>query len=803
MEVALYKTAYPHNNLSLVRKERVSAPEYPINNFKLPLQHTNRYIVNHRLPFGRDIKDHLTSLGANYDPKTHQTGIRLWAMPEFVDFDKGITLQVIQPENLKNNPELYKITKNVKADIPEELINKGVVKNYPMKLKDGTKDVFEVQSSEIKPGSLYRFVFHSSKDNAKLGVKKGDLVKANDPRAYYLPNGIKGWASVVDDSAYKFKHERPHFDPNEPVIIYEANIATLTKDGTFEAAGEKIRDIAKKGYTHIQIMPPWQSIGKGWGYAAVPYAISKDLCGNKDNPDDFKKFVDNCHKNGVGVIVDVNHNHLTEGFSGSNFAQYDSENEWTDWGESHNYKHPNVRNFAIDDLIRFAKVYNVDGFRFDSVRSMTKGIVRQINLELEGHSLKGDFDSKSKVLKIAEDYSFNKGGTKELSLEEIESYYAEPEKFDYSLNNENEVLGLDAVVNLDSHHQYGNVVQQKKASGRINGYEGIDGAKSLNIEKMFKHGKSFGDYPVDKLVWSLNAHDDIQDMSGTRLITKGIIAALNMPERVHVEPSLVKDFRPLEMCKKRIASRITQELLEEFKKSNEQTLPDVKKQKAMGITKTVTVKEFKQAYKKSKDLTKVAITEYLLSPGKYKMNFMGEEEGVISPFQFFLSSHIGNVVKDTSNYYLYNVSVGKALPKSNLEQKGFKNETPEIKSFYSELMEVFKENPAFKYRNEPERYWYNYNEENKDNVFEVGYKKGNKKIYAVLNLGDNEYKEYGIQLTQGKWKERINSNDKKFGGDGKYLNKDKEFISDCNTKDFGNTIISLPARSAIIFENEV
>ncbi len=761
-----------------------STTNFRPSNAAVPVETLKAYSIMPKISFGRTIKEHMRYLGANYDSETKETTFRIWAQPDHVNYDKGITLQIIPVENIKNNPKLHNIIRNVNSDIPEKLVDFEEVLNIPMALSKDKKEVFEAKVNNIPPGSFYRFVFNSNKDS------EHSQVKANDPRAYYLPYGIEGWGSVLDDAAYKFKHSRPKQNDTDPVLIYEASIAALTKKGDFESAIPLIKNIADKGYSHIEIMPPWQSVGKGWGYAALPFAISKDLCGDKDTPDDFKLFVDTCHKHNLNVIVDVNHNHLTEGFSGNHFAQYSSKDNKTDWGDAHNYENSNVRNFAIDDIIRFIVNYNIDGLRFDSVHCMTNGIMRQINLEIEGHSLKGDFSPETKILKIGEDYNLRPTGTQAFSNAELQTYYDNPEKFNYETNNENLVLGLDAAVNLDSHHLNGNITQQ------ITEANGIDGAIASNIEKMHKQGKSYEPYPIEKLVNCLSAHDDIQDMSGTRLITKGIISQLNMSERVYVDPAKVREYKPLDMCKRRIASNVTQDLIESYKKSGGKSILNEKEQASLGITLPVRLEEFEKAHQYSVDLTKVAIANHMLMPGKYKMNFMGDEEGVISPFKLFLDSHDRNIVKDTSEYFEYDISPKIAIPQSNLEQSNYNNRTDSIANFHNKLMELFKENPAFKYRHEAERYWYNDN----DNVIEIGYKKGNKKIFAVTNLGNTDFTEYGIQLTQGRWKEAINSNDEQFGGNGSSSNSSQFFKSDGTTKDWGNTPIKLGARSVIIFE---
>jgi 1,4-alpha-glucan branching enzyme len=91
-------------------------------------------------------------------------------------------------------------------------------------------------------------------------------------------------------------------------VLYELHIGTFTPGGTFDSAIERLDHLVELGIDLVEVMPVNAVDGpRNWGYDGVGwYAVTENYGG----PDAFKRFVDACHARGLGVVLDVVHNHL-------------------------------------------------------------------------------------------------------------------------------------------------------------------------------------------------------------------------------------------------------------------------------------------------------------------------------------------------------------------------------------------------------------------------------------------------------------------------------------------------------------
>ena len=156
------------------------------------------------------------------------------------------------------------------------------------------------------------------------------------------------------------------------LIIYELHIGVFTDQGTFRAAIERLGELVDLGVTAVEIMPVTQSPGRwNWGYDGVDLFAVRDTYGE---PDDFKALVDACHARGLAVILDVVYNHVgPEGNYLADFGPYFSQVHRTPWGDAFNFDGrdaEHVRQFIIENAIRWLDEYHLDGLRLDAVHFM-------------------------------------------------------------------------------------------------------------------------------------------------------------------------------------------------------------------------------------------------------------------------------------------------------------------------------------------------------------------------------------------------------------------------------------------------
>ncbi|CDR05828.1 malto-oligosyltrehalose trehalohydrolase [Streptomyces iranensis] len=204
-----------------------------------------------------------------------------------------------------------------------------------------------------------------------------------DPRSRRQPDGPEGLSAVVDHS--RFRWEREWFGrPLPGAVLYELHIGTFTHEGTFDAAAEQLPHLAELGITHVQLMPVCPFPGThGWGYDGVaPWAVHEPYGG----PEGLARFVDAAHGHGLGVVLDVVHNHL--GPSGNHlpaFGPYFTDTHHTPWGAAVNLDAPGsdeVRAYFLGSALAWLRDFRLDGLRLDAVHALRDTRARHFLAEL-------------------------------------------------------------------------------------------------------------------------------------------------------------------------------------------------------------------------------------------------------------------------------------------------------------------------------------------------------------------------------------------------------------------------------------
>lgn len=201
-----------------------------------------------------------------------------------------------------------------------------------------------------------------------------------DPASRYQPDGPHGPSEVVDPR-FAWTDDAWHGPSLEGAVLYELHVGTFTPEGTWAAAQSQLEALAELGITVIEMMPVAEFAGRfGWGYDGVaPYAPTR-LYGT---PDDLRRFVNQAHLLGMGVILDVVYNHLGPdgNYLGKYSDTYFSRRHRTEWGEAFNFDDDGseaVRDFITANARYWAAEYHIDGLRLDATQSIFDDSARHI-----------------------------------------------------------------------------------------------------------------------------------------------------------------------------------------------------------------------------------------------------------------------------------------------------------------------------------------------------------------------------------------------------------------------------------------
>ncbi|MET9925308.1 MULTISPECIES: malto-oligosyltrehalose trehalohydrolase [unclassified Streptomyces] len=208
-------------------------------------------------------------------------------------------------------------------------------------------------------------------DGTRYGFRVDDGPLLPDPRSRRQPDGPDGPSAVVDQEAYAWRDGWTGRRLNR-AVLYELHVGTYTPQGTFDAAAERLGHLAELGVTHVSLMPVCPFPGtNGWGYEGVSlWAVHEPYGG----PEGLKRFVDTAHELGLGVVLDVVHNHL--GPSGNYlpaFGPYFTDTHHTPWGAAVNLDAPGsdeVRAFLLGSALAWLRDYRLDGLRLDAVHAL-------------------------------------------------------------------------------------------------------------------------------------------------------------------------------------------------------------------------------------------------------------------------------------------------------------------------------------------------------------------------------------------------------------------------------------------------
>ena len=228
--------------------------------------------------------------------------------------------------------------------------------------------------------------------SSRSGRTAGHLLQKADPyaRRFEVPPNT---ASVVwTDGAYEWRDDEWVRDRaslggwhDRPKAVYEVHLGSWRRvpdeGGRYltyrELAHTLVHYVREMGYTHIELMPVMEHPFSGsWGYQVIGFFAPTSRFGT---PDDFRYFVDECHRHGIGVILDWVPGHFPKDahglarFDGTALFEHEDprKGEHQDWGTLiFNYGRSEVRTFLLSNALFWLEEFHVDGLRVDAVASM-------------------------------------------------------------------------------------------------------------------------------------------------------------------------------------------------------------------------------------------------------------------------------------------------------------------------------------------------------------------------------------------------------------------------------------------------
>ena len=238
--------------------------------------------------------------------------------------------------------------------------------------------------------------WHDALYGYKLGSAKADLSFDKRDSAPYLPK------AVVTDDRFDWGNDHAPRVPWSETVIYEMHLKGYTAQhpdipererGTFGALGHPaaIRHLKSLGVTAVELLPihAWardrrlveMGLTNYWGYNTLSYFAPDNAYLSDGTLGQMKWAVQQLHRAGIEVILDVVYNHTCEGseqgatlsFRGFGNAEYyrllpdDPRYHINDTGcgNTVNLSHPRVIRMVMDSLRYWVQEFHVDGFRFD------------------------------------------------------------------------------------------------------------------------------------------------------------------------------------------------------------------------------------------------------------------------------------------------------------------------------------------------------------------------------------------------------------------------------------------------------
>ena len=210
-----------------------------------------------------------------------------------------------------------------------------------------------------------------------------NVIYPADQMVYPGDKGASGTVACVKINRDNFTWTPFEMKNKDCPVIYEMLFGDFTSTHDIAGAMAKLDYLQTLGVNAVELMPIQEFDGNtSWGYNPNHYFALDKAYGTREQ---YKQFIDECHKRGIAVIIDVVYNHST-GASPLAKIYWNSTSNKTASNNPYFFvdaKHPfnvfhdiNHQNAVVQQIVKRSLVYlveeyNVDGFRFDLSKGFT------------------------------------------------------------------------------------------------------------------------------------------------------------------------------------------------------------------------------------------------------------------------------------------------------------------------------------------------------------------------------------------------------------------------------------------------
>lgn len=401
---------------------------------------------------------------------------------------------------------------------------------YLMKKDTQNPHLFWLEISGLEAKKLYTFQYKTN-DGIRVADPYSPLVLSpyDDkwisntiyPNLPQYPVGQDYEVSVIQTGMpkYQWKHTNYTKPNKDNLIIYELLVRDFTEGKSWQSTMEKIPYIKALGVNAIQIMPIMEFEGNdSWGYnTSFHYAIDKAY----GTAEKFKEFVDECHKNGIVVILDIALNHATQRNPLSRLWNIDpdgdgygipaSNNPYFNQTATHSYPFFEDFNHASEHtryyvkrvIEQWIKEYNIDGIRWDLTKGFTQNCTNNDDCT---HAYQKD---RVDVMKLYADYQWAVDPSSYVIFEHLGTDEEEKEWANYRLGEGKGIMLWDNLVHPYNENTMGyasssnfNKVSYKNHLG-FGERRNVSYAESHDEERLMyknlQYGNAQGGYSVKNL----------------------------------------------------------------------------------------------------------------------------------------------------------------------------------------------------------------------------------------------------------------------------------------------------------------